>query len=84
MRNHGLLTVGATVPDAFLYMYALETSCQTQLMAQSAGVELTQINPAIVAGIKAQVEMVTKGMGGELAWPALLRKVDRLDSSFRD
>jgi ribulose-5-phosphate 4-epimerase/fuculose-1-phosphate aldolase len=84
LRNHGLLTVGATIPDAFLYMYALETACQTQLMAQSTGAALTHINPAIVAGIKAQIEVVTKGMGGELAWPALLRKLDRRDSSFRD
>jgi ribulose-5-phosphate 4-epimerase/fuculose-1-phosphate aldolase len=84
LRNHGLLTVGASIADAFLYMYALETACQTQIMAQSASVELIQINPAIVDGIKAQVEAVTKGMGGALAWPALLRKLDRRDTSFRE
>ena len=84
LRNHGLLTVGATIADAFLYMYALETACQTQIMAQSASVELIQINPAIIDGIKAQVEAVTKGMGGALAWPALLRKLDRRDTSFRE
>jgi ribulose-5-phosphate 4-epimerase/fuculose-1-phosphate aldolase len=84
LRNHGLLTVGETIPDAFLYMYALETACQTQLAAQSGGGELTLVNPAIVGGIKAQVEAVLKGMGGDLAWPALLRKLDRRDSSFRE
>jgi ribulose-5-phosphate 4-epimerase/fuculose-1-phosphate aldolase len=84
LRNHGLLTVGATIPDAFLYMYALETACQTQLMAQSSGAALTLIKPAIVSGIKAQIEAVLKGMGGDLAWPGLLRKLDRRDSSFRD
>lgn len=84
LRNHGLLTVGATIPDTFLYMYALETACQTQLMAQSSGAELTQVNPTIVSGIKAQIEMALKGIGGELAWPALLRKLDRKDASFRD
>ncbi len=84
LRNHGLLTVGANIPDAFLFMYALETACQTQIMAQSTGGALTPINPAIVAGIQAQVEAVTKGLGGTLAWPALLRKLDRRDSSFRD
>jgi len=82
LRNHGLLTVGASIPDAFLFMYALETACQTQLAAQSGGAELTEVNPAIVAGIQAQVETVTKGMGGELAWPALLRKLDRRDPSY--
>ena len=84
LRNHGLLTVGAKIPDAFLYMYALETACQTQLMAQSSGAELTLIKPAIVSGIKAQIEAVLKGMGGDLAWPGLLRKLDRKDSSFRE
>jgi ribulose-5-phosphate 4-epimerase/fuculose-1-phosphate aldolase len=84
LRNHGLLTVGASIADAFLFMYALETACQTQLAAQSAGVPLLEINPAIVAGIQAQVEAVTRGMGGELAWPGLLRKLDRLDASYRE
>lgn len=84
LRNHGLLTVGETIPDAFLYMYALETACQTQIAAQAGGAELIHVNAAIVDGIKAQVELVTKGMGGELAWPALLRKLDRKDSSYRE
>jgi ribulose-5-phosphate 4-epimerase/fuculose-1-phosphate aldolase len=84
LRNHGLLTVGATIPDAFLYMYALETACQVQLAAQSGGAELILVKAAIVGGIKAQIEAVTKGMGGELAWPGLLRKLDRRDTSFRD
>jgi ribulose-5-phosphate 4-epimerase/fuculose-1-phosphate aldolase len=84
LRNHGLLTTAATIPDAFLAMYVLETACQTQLLAQSAGVTLTMIDGKILAGIKAQVEAVTKGLGGQLAWPALLRKLDRRDSSFRN
>ena len=84
LRNHGLLTVGTSIPDAFLFMYALETACQIQLAAQSGGGTLTEVNPAIVAGIQAQVEMVTKGMGGELAWPALLRKLDRRDPSYQN
>jgi ribulose-5-phosphate 4-epimerase/fuculose-1-phosphate aldolase len=84
LRNHGLLTAAATIPDAFLAMYVLETACQTQLLAQSAGVTLTFIDGKILAGIKAQVEAVTKGLGGQLAWPGLLRKLDRSDSSFRN
>ena len=84
LRNHGLLTVGETIPDAFLFMYALETACQIQIAAQSGGRALVQVHPAIVDGIKAQVEAVTRGMGGELAWPALLRKLDRRDASYRD
>lgn len=84
LRNHGLLTVGTSIADAFLFMYALETACQIQLAAQSGGGALTEVNPAIVAGIQSQVEMVTKGMGGELAWPGLLRKLDREDASYRE
>ncbi len=84
LRNHGLLTVGATIADAFLLMYVLETACQIQVMAQSSGGELIQVPSPIVEGIKAQVEQVTKGLGGALVWPGLLRKLDRLDSSFRE
>ena len=84
LRNHGLLTTGATVADAFLMMYALETACQIQVMAQSSGGELTQVPAPIVDGIKAQVEQVTKGMGSAIVWPGLLRKLERLDPSFRD
>ncbi len=82
LRNHGLLTVGATIPDTFLAMYALETACQSQIMAQSSGVPLTLISPQILAGIAAQVDEVTKGLGGKLAWPGLLRKLDRIDPGY--
>lgn len=84
LRNHGLLTVGPTIADAFLLMYTLETACQIQLLAQSAGTELVHINPAILKGIAAQAREVTKGLGGQLAWPGLLRKLDRRDRSFRE
>jgi ribulose-5-phosphate 4-epimerase/fuculose-1-phosphate aldolase len=84
LRNHGLLTAAATIPDAFLTMYILETACQTQLLAQSTGAELTTIDERILKGIAAQAEQVTKGLGGQLAWPGLLRKLDRRDPSFRE
>jgi ribulose-5-phosphate 4-epimerase/fuculose-1-phosphate aldolase len=84
LRNHGLLTVGPTIADAFLILYLLETACQTQLLAQSAGTELIEVNPDVLKGIAAQAREVTKGLGGRLAWPGLLRKLDRRDSSFRD
>ena len=83
LRNHGLLTAAPTIPDAFLAMYVLETACQTQLLAQSSGAELVPVDPRIRQGIAAQAKEVTKGLGGQLAWPALLRKLDRLDPSYR-
>lgn len=82
LRNHGLLTVGPSIPDAFLAMYALETACQIQVMAQSSGQELIEISPQILAGIRAQAEQVTKGLGGSLAWPGLLRRLQRRNPGF--
>ncbi len=84
LRNHGLLTTGPTIPDAFLMMYALETACQIQLAAQATGGELIHVAEPIVEGMQAQAEEVLQGLGGQLAWPGLLRKLDRVDSSFRD
>ena len=65
-------------------MYALETACQTQIMAQSSGGKLIQVPEPIVDGIQAQAEVVLKGLGGQLAWPGLKRKLDRVDRSYRD
>ncbi len=84
LRNHGLLTTGTTIADAFLMMYVLETACQIQVMAESSGNDLIQVPSPIVEGITAQAEQVTKGLGGQLVWPGLLRKLDRQDASFRD
>lgn len=84
LRNHGLLATGPTIPDAFLMMYALETACQIQLAAQSMGGELIHVAEPIVEGMQAQAEEVLRGLGGQLAWPGILRKLDRRDSSFRD
>lgn len=84
LRNHGLLTTGATIADAFLMMYMLETACQIQVLAQSGGGELVRVPASIVDGIQAQAEQVTKGLGGQLIWPGLLRKLDRVDASYRD
>jgi len=84
LRNHGLLTTGPTIPDAFLMMYALETACQIQMAAQATGGELIHVAEPIVEGMQAQAEEAMRGLGGQLAWPGLLRKLDRRDSSFRD
>ena len=84
LRNHGLLTTGKTIADAFLFMYVLETACQIQLMAQSTGNDLIQVPQPIVDGIQAQAEQVTRGLMGDLVWPGLLRKLDRMDPSYRE
>ncbi|HEU0200133.1 MAG TPA: class II aldolase/adducin family protein, partial [Burkholderiaceae bacterium] len=77
LRNHGLLTCGASVPDAFLQMYFLQRACEVQLLAQSGGSTLIPIAQPIIDGIRAQVEVVLRGSGAGFAWPAILRKLDR-------
>lgn len=83
LRNHGLLTVGETIADAFLFMYLFEATCMIQLRAQSGGGELISVPQQILDGALAQAKMVTKGLGGQLAWPGLLRKLDRTDPSYQ-
>lgn len=83
LRNHGLLTVGESIADAFLLMYLFETTCTIQVRAQAGGGELTLIPKAIIDGAQSQAKAVTKGLGGNLAWPGLLRKLDKMDSGFR-
>jgi ribulose-5-phosphate 4-epimerase/fuculose-1-phosphate aldolase len=87
LRNHGLLTVGATPADAFLAMYVFEAACTIQVRAQAGGgaggSELVPVNPQIVAGVQQAAAAVTRGLGGQLAWPGLLRRLDRLDPSYK-
>jgi ribulose-5-phosphate 4-epimerase/fuculose-1-phosphate aldolase len=83
LRNHGLLTVATTVAEAFLAMYMFEATCMIQVRAQAGGGELVRIGPEVLAGAKENVRLAMRGSGGALAWPALLRKLDRIDRSFR-
>ncbi|WP_372982825.1 class II aldolase/adducin family protein [Marinobacter sediminum] len=84
LRNHGLLTTGSSIADAFLGMYILQRACEVQIQALSGNREMTPIPAGIVDTIRQQAEQVTRGMGGQLAWPGLLRKLDRIDTGFRD
>ncbi len=83
LRNHGLLTVGRTIADAFLNMYIFESTCQIQLAAQSGGAPLTEVNPQIVQGVAQAMKVQTGGMGGAFVWPSLIRKLDRVDTGWR-
>ena len=82
LRNHGLLTVGKSIPDAFLAMYMFETTCQIQLAAQAGG-PLTQVHPEIVQGVAESMKVQTSNQGGAFVWPALLRKLERMDPGYR-
>jgi ribulose-5-phosphate 4-epimerase/fuculose-1-phosphate aldolase len=84
LRNHGLITLAESVPDAFLFLYLFESACTIQVRAQAGGGELIPIHPRIIETAQAQAKQVTRGAGGSLAWPGLLRKLDRIDPSYRD
>lgn len=84
LRNHGLLSVGKTVGEAFVWMYRLETACRMQIDALSGGAELNPISR------KTQERTVAQGLkmygpGGfieaGLEWPALIRQLERTDGT---
>ncbi len=83
LRNHGLLTVGPTIADAFLLMYLFEATCAIQLRAQATQQPLIPIEPRVLENATMMGRMVTRAGAGGFTWPALLRKLDRIDPSYR-
>lgn len=83
LRNHGLLSVAPTVPDAFMAMYSLQRACEIQLLAQGNGAELIEIPQSVLDTVPEYLRLVTRGGGSSIVWPALLRKMDRIDASYR-
>ncbi len=85
LRNHGTLTVGTHTADAFARIYFLERACKTQILAQSGGADLTTPSQESVARSAAVAqEGLGQGYARKLAWPALVRRMDRVDPSYRD
>ncbi len=82
LRNHGTLTVGQNCAMAFLSMYFLERACSAQVRALTA--KTTQPSQAALDTTAEQSQAFVKPGMDALAWPALLRKLDRTDPSFRD
>ena len=85
LRNHGLLVVGSTVPECFLRLYRLERACQVQIAAASAGA--LHVLPAALANksradLDAFQDLLPQGEG-TVEFEALMRKLDRRDSSYR-
>ena len=76
LRNHGLLTVGETVADAFVAMYYLESSCAIQVRAQAGG-ELIPVPKEVLE------QAVSRTRQGPRVWPGLLRRLDRVDPSYK-
>jgi len=83
LRNHGLITIGETVADAFLFMYQFEAACAIQVRAQTSSGQFVLINPDVLATVSKRLKEVLRGTGGALVWPALLRTLDQSDKSYR-
>ena len=83
LRNHGLLTVGRTIPEAFNAMHRLELSCKSQLAAMACGVPLNPVPQDVVERTYMNYQPQTRRPYGVMEWPALLRQLDRLDPSYR-
>ena len=83
LRNHGLLTCGASIPETFDYMYYLERACQTQINALAGGAKLRIPAPAVAEKVAAQFKALPyKPKRPE--WKALLRMLDRMDPSYKN
>jgi ribulose-5-phosphate 4-epimerase/fuculose-1-phosphate aldolase len=82
LRNHGSLTVGRTIAEAFVLMETLDRACEVQLRAQAAGVPLRQPPHAICA--KTHDQLLGDGSPeGVLEWPSLLRRLDAVSPTYR-
>jgi ribulose-5-phosphate 4-epimerase/fuculose-1-phosphate aldolase len=84
LRNHGALVVGRTVGEAFNWAHRLELACRTQLAAMAAQTPLVPVRPDVLEATWNNYQRGTRRPYGLMEWPALLRKLDRLDGSYRD
>ena len=87
LRNHGLLTVGRTVAEAFVWMYRAERACRMQLAFQQSGAEAVEIPEEVQRVTIERNRAANSPQGhrpvGTKEWPALLRKLDRVDQSYK-
>jgi len=83
LRNHGLITVGKTVGEAFNWMHRLELACRSQLAAMATGAKLRPVPPEVVEKTWLNYQPQTRRPYGVMEWPALLRMLDRMDPGFR-
>ncbi|MGE0775458.1 MAG: class II aldolase/adducin family protein [Sphingomonadaceae bacterium] len=82
LRNHGLLTIGKTLPEAFLRLWLLQRACEVQIAANGP---VQTIDPAILEGHRRDAREMTKQGGiGDAEFAAMVRMVDREDKSWRD
>ena len=83
LRNHGLLSVGKTVGEAFNWMHRLELSCRAQIAAMSCNSPLQEVSEAVLKETYMNYQPQVRRPYGLMEWPALLRRAERLDPSFK-
>jgi len=81
LRNHGLLSVGDTIPHAFIRLHSLERACQIQMLARSVNEELIEVSDNIAKAHASEIENSDKG---ELAFNSMVRLMEKIDPSFKD
>ncbi len=84
LRNHGLLVACASIPEAFNALFRLERACQVQVAALSCNTELQLPPEKIVMDSYRLYQPGVRRRFGVLEWPALLKKLDAIDPSYRD
>jgi ribulose-5-phosphate 4-epimerase/fuculose-1-phosphate aldolase len=86
LRNHGLFVIGRTIAEAFIATYRMERACAMQLAFQQSGAELNPLSDAVIeAGFAKSKGGAARGHDpNTLDWPALLRKLDRIDPSYKE
>lgn len=84
LRNHGLLTVAPSIPECFNNMYRLERACQVQITTLSCNTELQLPPNEVVKYSNEQMRSGNRRRYGLLEWPALLRKLDKTDTSYKN
>jgi ribulose-5-phosphate 4-epimerase/fuculose-1-phosphate aldolase len=86
LRNHGLFIVGRTIAEAFIATYRMERACAMQLAFQQSGAEFNPLSDAVIsAGYAKSSAGAARGHDpNKLDWPALLRKLDRIDPSYKE
>jgi ribulose-5-phosphate 4-epimerase/fuculose-1-phosphate aldolase len=84
LRNHGLLTCGRSVGEAFNWMHRMELSCRAQLAAMACNTPLQPVSQQVLDETFMNYQPQTRRPFGVMEWPGLLRMLDRMDPSFRD
>ena len=84
LRNHGTLVAAPSIADAWLFMYNLETACQIQIAAQAGGADLILLSQEMTELNCAVLGEATAGQGGQIAWAAMIDKINRRDPSYRE